>query len=118
MLTPRKWLASLAVATVVSLTAAAGAAAAESAVSKTVKAWDLDLAARSDLATLYERVRSAANDVCRTETQRFYRTTRVRAPHNWRQRCVEDAVDAAIRDAANPALAAMHTEAPRVAARF
>jgi UrcA family protein len=116
MLTLRKWISSLTLAAAVSLTAVASAAA-EDAASRTVKAWDLDLATRTDVATLYERVRSAATDVCREETQRLYRTTRIRASSGWRERCVQEAMDAAIREARQPQLAALHTRAPRVAAR-
>ena len=118
MRTVTKWISSLTVATVVSLTAVATAAAADDVPAKTVKAWDLDLAKPSDVETLYERVRSAAADVCRAETQRNFRSTRMHAPVGWRERCVQDAVEAAIRDVANPGLAALHTQAPRVAADF
>ena len=118
MRTVTKWISSLTVATVMSLTAVASAVAADDASAKTVKAWDLDLAKRSDMETFYERVRAAATDVCRAETQRLYRTTRMHAPLGWRERCEQDAVDTAIRDVANPGLAALHTQAPRVAARF
>ncbi len=117
MITARKWIASLTVATVVSLTAVATASAADNAPTKTVKAWDLDLAKRSDVQALYDRVHTAATAVCRTEAQENYRHTRLRAPFGWQQRCVQDAVDSAIRHAGNPALAALHTQAPRVAAR-
>ena len=67
------------------------------------------------METLYGRVHAAATDVCRTETERYYRSTRMRAPSGWRERCVQDAVDTAVREVANPALAALHTQAPRVA---
>jgi UrcA family protein len=117
MRTVTKWISSLTVATVMSLTAVASASAAD-APTRTVKAWDLDLAKRGDVETLYERVRAAANDVCRAETERNYRNTRVRAPLGWRERCEQDAVDTAIREVRNPALAALHTQAPRVAAGF
>jgi len=117
MLTVRKWMSCLTVAAVMSLTAAASAAGVDPAA-KTVKAWDLDLGRASDVATLYGRVHAAATDVCRAETARYYRNTRMRAPSGWRERCVKDAVDAAIREVANPALAALHTQTPRVAARF
>lgn len=116
MITVRKWISSLTVAAVMSLTAVAGAAAADYAPSRTVKAWDLDLAKRADTRTLYERVRSAAAAVCRAEAQRDYRNTRLRAPLGWHERCVQDAIDGAIRGAGNPALAALHTQAPRIAA--
>jgi UrcA family protein len=117
MITVRRWISCLTVATALSLTGVASAALAEGPA-KTVKAWDLDLAKRSDVATLYERVRAAATDVCRAETRRAYRATRLRAPVAWRERCVQDAVEGAIREVGNPSLAALHTQAPRVAARF
>ena len=118
MQTLRKWMSPLAVATVMSLATVASAAAADDTPAKAVKAWDLDLAQRSDVATLYERVQAAATDVCRAEAQRHYRNTRMPAPAGWRERCVQDAVDGAIRATGNPSLAALHTQAPRVAARF
>jgi UrcA family protein len=118
MRTVTKWISSLTVATVMSLTAVASAVAADNAPARTVKAWDLDLAKPGDVATLYERVRSAATDVCRAETQRYFRDTRMNAPQGWRDRCVQDAVDAAIGEVGNASLAALHTQAPRVAARF
>jgi UrcA family protein len=114
---PNKWISYLAVATVMSLTAVTSATAAD-APTRTVKAWDLDLTKASDVQTLYERVRAAATDVCRDETQRAYRTTRLRTPVSWRERCVQDAVDGAIREVGSPSLAALHTQAPRVANRF
>lgn len=113
----RKWISCLTVA-VVSLGAITGAAAADNPPSRTVKAWDLDLANAADVSTLYARVRTAADDICRAEAQSSYRNTRFRAPLQWRARCVQDAVDDAIRSSANPALAALHTQAPRVASRF
>jgi UrcA family protein len=112
-----KWISYLTVATVVSLTAVTSATAAD-APTRTVKAWDLDLAKATDVQTLYERVRAAAADVCRAETQRAYRTTRLRTPVTWRERCVQDAVDGAVREVGSPSLAALHTQAPRVATRF
>jgi hypothetical protein len=68
--------------------------------------------------TLYERVRAAAHGVCFKEAQRYYRTTRMSAPPAWQQRCVQNAVDGAIDRSANPALAAVHMQAPRIAADF
>jgi UrcA family protein len=115
MLNMRKWISCLTVATVVSL-AAAGNAAADNTPTRSVRAWDLDLTKPGDVAKLYGRVRAAAATVCREETEQFYRTTRMRAPSGWQERCVQDAVDDAVRHVANPALAALHTQAPRVAA--
>jgi len=113
----RKWISSLTVATAMSLAAIASAAAADAPIT-TVHAADLDLAKPSDVATLYERVRAAATDVCQAEMDRNYRNTRMRTPLSWRERCVQDAVEATVREVGNPALAALHTEAPRIAADF
>ncbi len=113
----RKWISSLTVAAVMSLTAITSAAAADAPV-RTVQASDLDLTQPSDVETLYERVRAAATDVCREEVDRSYRNTRMRAPVRWRERCVQDAVATTVREIANPALAALHTQAPRIAADF
>ena len=84
MLTAQKWISCLTVATVMSLTAATAVAAGD-APAKTVKAWDLDLGKASDVETLYGRVHAAATDVCRTETERYYRSTRMRAPSGWQR---------------------------------
>jgi UrcA family protein len=104
----RKRLVSLAVATVVSLTTLTSAVAYDRPATKTVKAWDLDLGKPADLQTLYGRVREAAANVCRAEAQRHWKSTRVRAPLGWRQQCVSESVDAAVRNIANPQLAALH----------
>ena len=67
----------------------------ETAVSKTVKMWDLDLARTADVETLYERIQTAAEAVCRSEENRMWNNTRQRVPRGWSERCVDDAVDAA-----------------------
>lgn len=102
-----KWISSLAVATVVSLTSFASAAADDDAAGSTVKAWDLDLAKPDDLQTFYARVQDAAIEVCRAEARRHWRKTRDRAPVGWHERCVQGAVDTALRDVADPHLAAL-----------
>ena len=116
MLTMRKWISTVTIATLLSAATVASAAAVGNAPSKAVKAWDLDLAKAGDVATLYERVRTAATDVCRAEIKSYYRNTRTRAPSGWQERCVQNAVDSTVRRVANPALAALHTQVPRVAA--
>ncbi len=113
----RKWISSLTVVTAMSLAAIANAGAADAPITR-VHAADLDLAKPSDVATLYERVRAAAMDVCQAEMDRDYRNTRVRTPLRWRDRCVHDAVETTVREVGNPALAALHTQAPRIAADF
>lgn len=111
MNTSLKWIASIAVATAASLTTFSSSAASvvNDAPAKGVKVWDLDLAKSTDVQALYERVRQAANDVCRDEAKRYRRGTRRPAPLGWREQCVNDAVDAAVSEVGNRRLAALHT---------
>jgi UrcA family protein len=108
MTTLRKWMSSLALATVVSVTTFSNAVAADRSATATVKTWDLDLANPADAQTLYGRVRDAAEGICRAEAKRHWRSTRMRAPAGWQERCVSDSVDAAVRNVASPLLAALH----------
>jgi Tfp pilus assembly protein PilV len=39
--------------------------------------------------------------VCAAEARRFWQTTRRAAPSGWRDKCVNDAVDAAVREVGN-----------------
>ena len=112
----RKWMSSLAVATLVPLTTVTAAVADDRPATATVKAWDLDLGKPADAQTLYERVREAAANLCRAEERRHWKNTRVRAPLRWREQCVSDSVDAAVREIAHPRLAALHM--PPSGARF
>jgi UrcA family protein len=85
--------------------------AAEPAIdlpTRSVRAWDLDLSRPADAQTLYTRVHAAAVELCKTEVREHYRQTRHRAPAGWTERCVTQAVDAAVRDAGDPVLAALH----------
>lgn len=110
MSTSLKWIATAAAAAALSLTAfSSSASAAEDASTRAVKVWDLDLAKSADVQTLYERVKQAANDVCRDEENRYRRGTRRAPPLGWREQCVSDAVDAAVNEAGNRRLAALHT---------
>lgn len=104
----RKWISVLAAAAV-SLCALPAMAADDDAagLSKTVKMWDLDLAKSEDVQALYARVREAANDVCRAEARRYYNGTRRPAPLGWSERCVADAVDAAVREVGERRLATL-----------
>jgi len=111
MTTTLKWISSVAVATAVSLTSFSSSAtdlAVHDAPTKTVKAWDLDLANPTDVQTLYRRLQDAASDVCRAEARRHWKSTRRREPMRWTEHCVTDAVDGAVRDIAHPRLAALH----------
>ena len=114
MTTSQKWIASLAVAAALSLFSFSSNAAEadDAALSKTVKTWDLDLAKSADVQTLNARLRAAATAVCNAEVRRNYQSTRRAAPAGWRERCVNDAVAAAVRDVGNRRLA-MDTTAPR-----
>jgi UrcA family protein len=105
-------ISSFIVATAASLASFSSGAedvAHSDAISRVVKMWDLDLAKSEDVLTLYERVHEAANDVCRAEGRRHLRNTRNRAPLGWTERCVADAVDAAVREVGNRRLVALHT---------
>jgi UrcA family protein len=111
----RKWVFSLAGAAAFSLLSLSSNAAertGDAALSKTVKTWDLDLAKADDVLTLTARVRDAANAVCAAEVRRNWASTRRAAPAGWRERCVSDAVEAAVRDVGNRRLA-MDAIAPR-----
>jgi UrcA family protein len=116
MTTSLKLLSSLvavAAASLVSFSSGAADVADDASLSRQVKMWDLDLAKTEDVQTLYERVRAAANDVCRAEARRNWATTRRPAPFGWAERCVDDAVDSAVRDVGNRRLAALHSSGTR-----
>ena len=115
-MTTLKWISSLAAATALSLFALSASAIEPPEVaglSKKVKMWDLDLAKSEDVQTLYERLRTAANDVCREEAQRHWQSTRRAVPLGWTDRCINDAVAAAVRDVGNRRLATLHTNGSR-----
>ena len=117
MTTSFKWISSVAVATAVSLFALSASAKEPvdgPGLSKTVKMWDLDLAKAEDVQTLYGRLRTAANDVCREEAQRHWSSTRRAVPLGWTEGCISDAVEAAVRDVGNRRLATLHTSGNRV----
>jgi hypothetical protein len=100
-----KWISSLAVVTAISLISLSSIAADRSdddGPSKRVKAWDLDL-------TKAEDVQDAASDVCKSEAQRYRRSTRRKAPMGWVEQCTKAAVAGAVSDIASPRLAALHT---------
>jgi UrcA family protein len=113
MNTSRNWIASLTAAAVVLIALPSSAADDDAALSKTVKMYDLELARSEDVQTLYSRVRDAATEVCRAEVRRYHAKTRRNAPIGWTERCVNDAVDAAVRDVGNRRLAALHASGAR-----
>jgi UrcA family protein len=109
-----KWVFSLAAAAAVSLLAVSANAAERadgSALSRTVKTWDLDLAKSDDVQKLTARVRAAAHAVCSAEARRNWSNTRRAAPLGWRESCVNDAVEAAVREVGNRRLALDTTRA-------
>ena len=116
----RKWIASITVATAMSVASFASAAglADDDAPTRTVKVWDLDLSKTADVRALYQRVQNTANAMCRAEVKRHWLATRHRAPIGWAERCVTEAVDSAVRGAANQRLAEMHANAERRVARL
>ena len=108
MTASHKWIAALAAVagvSLVSISANAAERSDDSALSRTVKTWDLNLAKSADVQTLNARVRAAAHAVCAAEARRNYANTRRAAPLGWREQCVNDAVDAAVRDVGNRHLA-------------
>lgn len=105
---------AVAVASLICFSSSAADLAGGAAHSRDVKMWDLDLANANDVQTLYERVREAANEVCRAEARRYWAATRRAAPYGWTERCVADAVEAAVRDVGNRRLAALHTSGDRI----
>ena len=108
MTVSHKWVVSLAAAAAVSLLSLSANAAerlGDSALSKAVKTWDLDLAKSDDVQTLNARVRDAAHDVCSAEARRHWSNTRRPVPLGWRERCVSDAVEGAVREVGNRRLA-------------
>ena len=96
-------LAATAAAALFSLSC--NAAEASDAISKTVKTWDLDFAKSADVQTFNARVHSAAHHVCAAEARRYWSATRRATPNGWRDQCVNDAVEAAVRDVGNRGLA-------------
>ena len=114
MTVSHKWVFSLAAAaalSLLSLSANAAERTGDSALSKAVKTWDLDLAKSDDVQTLNARLRDAANDVCSAEARRHWSNTRRPVPLGWRERCVNDAVEAAVREVGNRRLAMDNTRA-------
>jgi len=115
MNTSHKWISFLTVGAALalfSLSSNAAERAGDAPLSKTVKTWDLDLAKADDAQKLTARVRDAANAVCSAEVRRNWSSTRRAAPIGWHERCVSDAVEAAVREVGNRRLA-MDTTTPR-----
>jgi UrcA family protein len=110
MIISHKWIAASAAAVLSLISLSSNAAEpVDSALSRSVKTWDLDLAKSADVQTLYQRVRDAAHDVCAAEARRHWSNTRRAAPIGWRDSCISQAVEAAVRDVGNRRLATLHT---------
>jgi UrcA family protein len=111
MTTTTQWILSVAAATAVSSTPfSLGAAetADHRAPTRSVKVWDLDLSDSEDVQVLYQRVQTAAMDVCRSAARSHWKETRTAPPVGWTATCVATAVDTTVRDVGNPLLAALH----------
>ena len=105
------WILSMTAVTVVSFapfSIGAAETAANRAPTRTVKVWDLDLSDSDDVQALYQRVQTAATDVCRSVARRHWKETRTAAPARWTATCIATAVEATVRDVGNPLLAALH----------
>src|SRR5262245_36552748 len=109
-MTTAKWILCLAAGAATSLISlSSGAAeAAGNNPTRVVRAWDLDLSRPTDVQTLYTRVQNAAAAVCEREARDHSLKTRSRAPTGWTEGCIARAVEAAVRDADAPLLAALH----------
>lgn len=62
---------------------------------------DLDLTKSADVATLYNRIRSAASQACGTDV-----VTGSRLPSGSKKQCMNDAVNGAVSQINNPSLSA------------
>ena len=70
-----------------------------------VRLSDLNLDSRSGVATVYQRIRTAANDVCKD-----YAPHGTLLPSGAYQSCIRDAVSAAVGKLDSPLLTAYHDE--------
>ncbi|MDE2220299.1 MAG: UrcA family protein [Gammaproteobacteria bacterium] len=95
--------ATIAQAALVS-TASAGAPAGD----VTVRFSDLDLSRRADVARLYQRIRAAARASCGAEV-----LTGSHLLNAGQQRCVDEAVEAAVAKVHNEQLSAFHQTGPK-----
>ena len=101
-LRPRSPLTALVVLLAAALPVAASQATAGSDTMR-VHYSDLNLSTAEGVATLYDRIRSAAADYC--EPTRKITGTRVSPGYD---RCVRDAVATTVRQIGNPELTALH----------
>ncbi len=81
----------------------AHAADTASAQSLSLKVGDLDLSKSSDVATLYARIKSAANQACGADV-----VTGSRLQSNDMKQCLSQAVDGAVAQINNASLSAYH----------
>ena len=111
-MTSTKWILSAIAVAAVALSSVSIRAeeTTDRAPTRTVKAWDLDLAKPTDVQTLYQRVQTAATDVCRSAARRHWKETRTAAPDGWTERCMANAVETTVRGIANPLLASLHLQ--------
>lgn len=77
-------------------------------ISKTISIRDLDLTEPSHLPIVYARVQRTASAVC-AAAARSERQLHRRVPAGWRDRCVREAVEQAVRSVQDPRLTALHS---------
>ena len=77
------------------------ASANETTQSLRIVVSDLDLSKSADVATLYNRIRSAASQACGTDI-----VTGSRLPTSSKKQCMNDAVNTAVTHINNPSLSA------------
>jgi UrcA family protein len=84
-------------------------------LSKTIPLRDLDLAEPSHLPILYARVQRGASAVCDAAV-RSERLLHRRVPAGWRDRCVREATEEAVRSVQDERLTALHNRSAQLSA--
>jgi UrcA family protein len=82
---------------------------------KTISIRDLDLAEPSQLPILYARVQQGAFGVC-DAAMRSERRLHRRVPAGWRDQCVREAVEEAVRSVRDQRLTALHSRGEQLIA--
>jgi UrcA family protein len=84
-------------------------------ISKTISLRDLDLSEPSHLPIVYARVQQGAAAVCDAAV-RSERLMHRRVPAGWREQCVQDAVEQAVRNVQDERLTALHSRSEQLIA--
>jgi UrcA family protein len=85
-------------------------------LSKTISLRDLDLAEPSHLPIVYARVQRGAAAVCDAAV-RSERLLHRRVPAGWRDRCVHEATEKAVRSVQDSRLTALHSRSAQLIAK-